>query len=290
MFTHTSVTSHLWLHQSRLYLTNAGLFVSGDQGILLDPGIYPHEITRWREFAAAHLLHLTHIVLTHSHWDHILGPEYFPTLAIITHHEYLAQTAGVNGAKISQTIESWFATEKIEREMPFVLPQPTLTFSQQMTLRVGVETVQFIHAPGHAADQLVMYHAATGLLWASDILSDVEIPFVSHSLAAYERTLAMLAGWNIQVLVPGHGHIAHTPTEIEGRIHRDREYLAEVRGRVTHSLQQGHTLPETIALCTSIPYHYPAENALPHQRNIESVYLELGGEANGTPIGWESEP
>ena len=282
----TQITPHLWIYQSSLFLTNAGLFVSEDQGVLIDPCIYPQEIEAWRYFAAANLLHLSHLILTHHHWDHILGPEHYPILPIITQTDYVTATGGEHTARLQDYMTYWFAKEKMERDEPFVVPQPTYTFTDRMTLRVGEETLQLVHAPGHAPDQLVIYHPLSHLLWSSDILSDVEIPFVSHNLAAYERTLAMLAEWEIEVLVPGHGHVTASRPQVEQRIHEDREYLGELRGRVTHALAQGQTIAETVALCADMAYRNREENAKPHQRNVESVYLELGGQSEEKNVGW----
>lgn len=282
----TQITSHLWVRQSRLYLTNAGLFVSGDHGVLIDPCIYPNEIMTWGEFAAANLLYLSHLILTHSHWDHIFGPEYFPDLPIITHTAYVTETSGPHEQRIRDYMTYWFTQEKLHRDEPFVVPQPTLTFSERLTLRVGDETLHLIHAPGHAVDQLVVYHPPSRLLWAADMLSDVEIPFVSHSLAAYEHTLAMLAALEIEILVPGHGQVAQSSPEVAQRIGEDRAYLGEVRGRVSHALAQGKTISETVALCADMNYRHREENSKPHQRNVESIYIELGGQADGEKVGW----
>ncbi len=282
----TQLTPHLWIRQSSLFLTNAGLFVSEDQAVLIDPCIYPSEILVWREYAAAHLLHLSHLILTHHHWDHILGPEHYPTVPIIAQADYLTATAGEHDGRLRQYMTYWFAKEKIHRDEPFAVPQPTYTFTDRMSLRLGDETLQFVHAPGHAPDQLVVYQPSSGLLWSSDILSDVEIPFVSHNLAAYERTLAMLATWEIEVLVPGHGHVAKSRPHIEQRIREDRAYLGELRGRVTDAIAQGKTVAETVTLCADMVFRNPEENAQPHQRNVESVYLELGGQSEEKNVGW----
>lgn len=282
----TQLTPHLWIRQSSLFLTNAGLFVSEDQGVLIDPCIYPQEIETWRYFAAAHLLHLSHLVLTHHHWDHILGPEHYPIVPIIAQADYLTATAGEHEGRLRDYMTYWFAKEKIQRDEPFAVPQPTLTFTDRMSLRLGDETLQFVHAPGHAPDQLVVYHPSSHLLWSSDILSDVEIPFVSDSLAAYERTLAMLAGWEIEILVPGHGHVTQSRPHIDQRIREDRAYLGELRGRVTQAIAQGQTVAETVAFCADMSYRNREDNAQPHQRNVETVYLELGGEADTEKVGW----
>src|SRR5690606_33558817 len=113
-----------------------------------------------------------------------------------------------------------------------------------------------------------------------------EIPYVSDNLAAYEQTLAMLAQWEIEVLVPGHGSVAHTRQEVERRISEDRAYLAEVRGRVSQAIAAGQTVTEAVAACADMVYRHREDNEIPHQRNVESAYIELGGPADPQKFGW----
>ena len=86
------------------------------------------------------------------------------------------------------------------------------------------------------------------------MLTDTEVPFVGHSLDAFEQTLAFLATLDIRVLVPGHGHPATEATEIRTRIDEDRAYLAALRQCVTVAVATGKTLPETVAACADIPF------------------------------------
>ena len=58
------------------------------------------------------------------------------------------------------------------------------------------------------------------------------------------------------------------------------------RGRVTQALAQGKTIAETVALCAAMVYRNQEENTKPHQRNVETIYLELGGEVDGGEVGW----
>lgn len=286
MPTITQITPHCWVQQSDLYSTNAGLFASNGRGILIDPCIYPAEILAWRPFAAQNSLNLTHLILTHIHWDHIFGPEHYPELPIIAQANYLPQAKGEQARKREQVIADWFASEKIDRPHPFTIPQPSQTFAERLELSVGEEAVQLLHVPGHAADQLALYHPAGRFLWASDILSDLEIPYVSDSLAAYRQTLAMLAGLEIEILVPGHGSVATTRAAVEQRISEDRAYLDELHGRVTQAIAAGHTLAEAVVTCADMAYRYREDNEIPHQRNVESAYLELGGPTDHQKYGW----
>jgi hypothetical protein len=120
-------------------------------------------------------------------------------------------------------------------------------------------------------------------------LSDLEIPFISDSLAAYEGTLTRLSQIDIQILVPGHGNPTTDPTEIQQRLSEDLAYLAAVRAGVAEAIDQGKSIEETVAACATIPYRKPQENEGPHRLNIESVFLELGGIADSSKVGWGQE-
>src|SRR5437870_1335931 len=87
--TYIQLNPSLWAGQSRLFYTNHGIFISEGQACLVDPGIYPDEIEAIARFVAERGAITQAIILTHSHWDHILGPEHFPGVRIITQLGYL---------------------------------------------------------------------------------------------------------------------------------------------------------------------------------------------------------
>jgi hydroxyacylglutathione hydrolase len=286
--TFAQLTPHLWVAQSGLFHTNSGIFVSDGQACLVDPGIYPYEIEGIKRFLAEREASAQMIVLTHSHWDHILGPERFPGIRVVAHAGY-NDIAREHAAVPLKSIASWEAKQGIQRDNPFAIPQPDETFDELLTLGVGSCALRLVHGPGHAPDQLVVYHADDATLWAADMLSDLEIPFVSHDLSAYQRTLDMLSELSIRVLVPGHGHATTDQQEIRTRIAEDIAYLAELRSRVEQALAEGKTVEETVAACSGMAFRNRAENEGPHRTNVESVYLELGGQCDPTTVGWAQE-
>jgi glyoxylase-like metal-dependent hydrolase (beta-lactamase superfamily II) len=272
-----------------LYFTNAGIFVSEGQAVLIDPGIFADEINAIVQFTREQAFAPQAIILTHSHWDHIFGPEYFPNINIIAHANYAQETSGEKGKRALQQIAQWEAQYHIDRDCPFVIPQPHQTVETSMQLTIGSLELVLLHAPGHASDQLVMYHADSATLWAGDMLSDLEIPFISHSLAAYKQTLARLAALDIRALVPGHGNPTTDPADIRARLADDAAYLAELEEKISRAVAQGKTLPETIDLCGAMRYRRTAENSSPHRMNVASCYIELGGPADPTQVGWSQE-
>lgn len=284
----TQLTDTLWCAQSAIFYTNNGIFASHGQALLIDPGVTPEEIRTTVSFLATRALKPQALILTHGHWDHILGPEHFPGVKVIAHTAY-RDVRRDYGEALARQVAGFDRRTRREREQPFAPPAPHLTFDVELRITVGGETVHLLHAPGHAPDQLVIYHPASALLWAGDMLSDLEIPFVSHNLAAYEATLARLAALDVRVLVPGHGTPTTDPAEITARIAADRDYLAELHTRVSGAVAAGESLAEAVARCAEMRFRRPEENAGSHRLNVESVYLELGGPADPTKTGWGQE-
>jgi glyoxylase-like metal-dependent hydrolase (beta-lactamase superfamily II) len=272
--------------QSKLFATNSGVFLSGDEACLIDPGIAPETIEDIARFVAEQGATPRAIVLTHAHWDHVMGPEHSPGVPVIAHADYL-RVVREHGADLYRQIGVWEAQAHIRRARPFLLPKPTYTFDTALTFTLGDVRLRMFHAPGHAPDQCAIYYEESGTLWAADMLSDIEIPLVL-SLSAYEQTLAHLATLDIRALVPGHGVPTTDADEIQRRLAADRAYLAELHERVAAAVTAGHTLAETVAACTEMPLPCLCKDPAPHTWNVESAYVELGGQVEG-PVGWERE-
>ncbi len=282
----TQLTSHLWVTQSVLFATNSGVFLSGDEACLIDPGIAPETIKDIARFVDERGATPRTIVITHAHWDHVMGPEHFPGVPVIAHADYL-RVLREHGVDLYRQIGVWEAQAHIRRPRPFMLPKPTYTFDTALTLTLGDERLCVIHAPGHALDQCVVYHAESATLWAADMLSDIEIP-LPLSLNAYEQTLAHLATLDIRALVPGHGAPTTDADEIQRRLAGDQAYLAELRMRITRAIAAGQTLAETVAACSDMPLPCLCDDPAPHTWNVESAYAELGGRVEGL-VGWKRE-
>ncbi|MCC6189536.1 MAG: MBL fold metallo-hydrolase [Anaerolineales bacterium] len=279
------LTPNLWYAQSEFFHTNSGIFLSDGQALLIDPCMRPEEIDALGGWVAAQGAVPRWLVLTHSHWDHILGPERLRGVRTLAQAEYPAAVAR-DREGIQDQVAEWEARLGRRREAPFAPPLPDETFVDDYALSLGGLSLRLLHVPGHAPDQLAAYEPAGGCLWASDILSDLEIPFVSHDLGAYERTLARLETLRLDVLVPGHGHPTTEPAEIRVRLDEDRAYLAELRERVTRAVTQGLGPAEAVALCADMAYRRRGENAEPHKLNVESAYLALGGQGDARELGW----
>ena len=280
------LTPSLWTAQSGLFLVQSGVIVDSGEACLIDPGLLPGEIDAILRHVTDCRARLQTIVLTHCHWDHLLGPESLPRTRIVAHADYVTESAGRQGRRVVKQIAEWGARRGEGQEEPFPLPRPDATFVGETTLSVGRIAWQLIHAPGHAPDHAAAYAPNDGILWAADMLSEVEIPYVCHSLGSYQKTLERLAKLEIRLLVPAHGHATSNKAEIRARFEADAAYLAELRRRIERAVREGRTVDEAVELCADMRKHLPAGNDRPHRMNVESLYGELGGEVSTTNIGW----
>jgi glyoxylase-like metal-dependent hydrolase (beta-lactamase superfamily II) len=264
---------------------NAGVLVDGKDALLIDAGLFPDEVDRLRSHIYSEGAAPTHAVVTHSHWDHVLGPEYFPGVPVIQQQESVAVFAE-HHIHIEHQVTEWERQSGVERDMPFLIHEPDQTFADRLELRVGDKTIELIHAPGHAPEQLVVYDRAELILWAADMLSDIEIPFVMHSLKAYRHTLDILAQLQVRMLVPGHGRPAEGPSEVKARFDDDRAYLEELQRRVEASVAAGHSTADALSVCADMTYPNRDRNEEAHRLNVETAFIELGGSAEPSHHGW----
>jgi glyoxylase-like metal-dependent hydrolase (beta-lactamase superfamily II) len=285
--TFVNLTPGLWVCQSELYATNHGVWIDRGEACLIDPGLTDATLDETAAFVTEQGAEVSTLILTHGHWDHLLGVSRFPQAQVIAQAGYPA-VLEEHGRDLQQQVNAWMQDNEGARMRPFVLPHPTDTFDETMTLTLGATTLRLLHTPGHAPDHLSVYAAETRTLWAGDLLSDLEIPLVSHRLKAYERTLATLDALDVTALVPGHGTVTTDPTEIAGRVAEDRAYLNELRARVEGALGEGRSMAATVDACDEMTFRHPERNATAHRWNVESAYVELGGHVDGA-VGWHQE-
>lgn len=277
-----------YLQQGNHFRYNAGIVAFDGGSVLIDPGMTFREIEDIRYFLMEQGLPCNAVILTHFHWDHILGTGKFAKAAIHAHQSFPTEQENHQLASVSAIIK--WAEET--GEMPLNVenfPIPAELHSENNITSFGTRDLRLLHTPGHTADHLSIFDDNCGVLWAGDILSSHEIPLVSSSLAAYIHTLESIKGLSLEMIVPGHGMPAYNSTEVQYRITEDLNNIFELRNRVGEAVNSGLGMNEVIDSCGDMPIRYPQENAVAHTWNIESIFVELGGEAGTEPVGWQKE-
>ncbi|MCX6063035.1 MAG: MBL fold metallo-hydrolase [Caldiserica bacterium] len=284
-----ALTAHLWAAKCRGYAMNTGILHDAAHATLIDPALLPDEVEDIAAFCEAQQLKVETVVITHHHWDHVLGAARFPGAHVVTHQSYVAQTA-LDLEHTRRSIQGYYGAEGVAADTPFSPPMPDQTVDRIIGLMVGDMRVQLFHTPGHARDHLSVYDAESAFLWAGDLLSDLEIPFVSDRLDAFERTLGMFAAMQVDLLVPGHGNLTRDHAEIRRRIDADRSYLSDLRTRIEAVVLAGGSVQDATAACADMVFRSPGANSEAHIMNVEQVFLECGGTTQfNLLLGWSRE-
>ncbi len=182
------IADGVFVFSSGAYAMNSGVVLAGAGALLVDPGYFPAELGRIAAFLDARGADPRRIVLTHSDWDHVAGAARWPGTPVIASAAYPARAAS-EGARITRSLEEFDRRLYVRREPPFAIPAPAILAGSPSELVWDGPPARLLPAGGHTPDGLMLLLRDQHVLFAGDHLSDLEIPFVGDSFAAYRGTL-----------------------------------------------------------------------------------------------------
>jgi glyoxylase-like metal-dependent hydrolase (beta-lactamase superfamily II) len=274
----TDLGGGVLVRQSRVYWMNSALLLDAEHAVLVDPGVLPSELHDLAAAVRDALPGAVTLIFTHSHWDHVLGRPWWPQarsagharLAAELHRDAAAILAEAGGAARERG-EDWSAGFE-----PFA---PDLTVHGEREFTAGRWRTVLREAPGHCDSQVTVHLVERRLLFAADLLSDLEIPWLDRGPAVFRRTLARLealvADGAVETLVPGHGTIARGAEAILGRVARDMGYLDALESGVREARGAGLTLEQAQSRLAALDYTakaaaYPMDEV--HRGNVRIAW------------------
>jgi glyoxylase-like metal-dependent hydrolase (beta-lactamase superfamily II) len=279
LFTQLPDLSVLQSRFLRWAMNTAVLHAPDGGAVLIDPGILPDEIAALRSCAGlrshAGTGPLHALFLTHSHYDHMIGATAFASVPVI---------ASDQQERLRERVLYVMATrlEPDARDHGIAWdPAPAFVAATQHIGRRGpihpaLPDWEAIPVPGHSHDLLALYNATTGVLWASDAVTDANsIPTLWHGESAeYIASLRTLAALDVRTLVPGHGRIAMTPADAREYLQANLGYLEGLRACIERATAAGLDQAAAVAACADcVPY--PPRWAALHRMNSERIWAEL---------------
>jgi glyoxylase-like metal-dependent hydrolase (beta-lactamase superfamily II) len=142
--------------------TNCYILQSNNAAIIIDPGDEPERIVR---FVRDIEVKPSQIIATHTHFDHVLGVETVRAklnIPFLIHHDDLTMLESMQS--------------RVRQFMGFEVPPPPKVdeyLKDGDSLKVGDETIQILHTPGHSPGSVSL--SGEGYVFTGDALFNQSI-------------------------------------------------------------------------------------------------------------------
>ena len=141
--------------------------------IIIDPGGDAERVIQRIE--ASHY-HIAGIIITHSHFDHILGltglvAQYGSGVPILIHENGI-ESLGRSGSAILRRHMDMIIPGSVKEYAHAIdhLPEATGRLEDDQEILLGGVTLKVLHTPGHSSDSICLYDSEVGVLFSGDTL------------------------------------------------------------------------------------------------------------------------
>jgi quinoprotein relay system zinc metallohydrolase 2 len=216
-------------------IANLGFVVGDDAIAVIDSGGSVREGLRLR--AAIKLSSdkpIRYVINTHGHPDHIFGNAAFAADgATIVGHANLPQALATRGPSYLDNFRRTMG-DALLAEVKLI--PPTLALHGETTLDLGNRRLILQAWPtAHSDNDLTVRDAATGTLFAGDLLFRSHIPVIDGSLRGWLNVLDRLDALRPARVVPGHGPVV----DGEAAFAEQRRYLQTLGDDVRAMVRSG---------------------------------------------------
>jgi cyclase len=227
------------------WVNNAGLIAGDDGDVLVDTCATASRTTALLAAVADARPdgRLRWAVNTHAHGDHTYGNSLLPGDVTLIGHERMAATlaedAVIDGCPpFWSPVPDWGA---VTRRLPDV------TYDSEVALHSGALRIEVRHPghPAHTEGDSVVWIPEKKVLFAGDLLFAGLTPLVfMGSVSGADAVLDWIAGFDADVIVPGHGPVL-TRADLAEQIDRHRRYYRFVQDAASRGLAAGSSPLET---------------------------------------------
>jgi glyoxylase-like metal-dependent hydrolase (beta-lactamase superfamily II) len=274
------ISEEIYVFTSDLYAqVTAGVIVTSEGAVVVDTLPFPQETRELLAFVQQRRLPVPYVINTHSHADHANGSYLFEEADLVA-HQLCREILSRHGERV---------LEEAKEETPEVtevrLRLPSITFDQEMTLRLGDRTMRFIPLPGHTADSIGVYVEEDKILFAGDAV--MPVPYlVGGDRAAMIDSLRVVGRLSLENIVEGHGEVI-LRGEVEEVLKTSIFYLETIYEKVKEAVEAGAS-PESVA---EIDIEQCGKSRIPlnglvqqlHEANLLYLYDLMTGQVGKKP-------
>jgi cyclase len=213
---------------------------------------------------------IKYLINTEPHQDHFAGNYYFE--GTIVGHE------GTREAILAASLEQFKGMLQMSApgatlEKDYCFKPPTITFSQNLTLNLGQQTIDLLNLPGHTPWETAVYLPAEKVVFTGDNVVRGSMPYL-HQAAPYAwlDSLKKIGQLDVDYIVPGHGGVC------------GKSYLVEMSAGVAawievvkDALKKGWSLEESQARINMLDQYAGDKQRMVFVQkiNIDNLYKVL---------------
>lgn len=219
---------------------------------MIDTPQLPTEAVEMRRYAET-LGEIRYLFNTEHHPDHIFGNYYFQGAGTVVHHQGIYDNFMVPNPEFDHYDLVADSVREVDPEGPKIFPdretyydnlnRATVTFTEDLTVRLGDHTFELLHTPGHTPGQIAVYVPEERVVFTGDtIFSGCQTWLMESNVDEWLVALDRIAALDVDFVVPGHGPVTtldYLPVQ-RATLH---EWVAEVADAVA----QGWSREETMA-------------------------------------------
>jgi cyclase len=220
--------------------SNSTFIITQEGVIVIDTRTTPAEAKK----ALAELRKITdkpvlYTINTHYHGDHTFGNQVFSESKTIIAHENVRKMLKGQGGDDHLEMFKTFGVPGLD-EVQITLPN--VVYKKKMEIFLGGYHLELLHlGKGHTDGDTVVYLEALKLVIAGDLVFAKSIPYVGDGyIDSWIDSLQTLHGYDIEIVVPGHGEVGGKTTLIAMK-----QYLMKLRIKVKQQIGAGKSLEET---------------------------------------------
>jgi len=264
---------------------NPSFVVTSDGVVVIDTPQLPTKAVAMRREAEAHGP-VRYVINTEHHVDHIFGNYYFRGAGPVIAHAEVAANFMLATQHPSPYVYAHEALPTDDPDGEAIFPdeetyfrdpnRPAITFTQDLTLKVGGHTFELMFTPGHTVGQIAVHVPEERVVFTGDtIFCQCQTWLYVSNIDQWLTALDRLRTLDSDHVIPGHG-----PVTTRAYIDVQRAFLLEWVAAVAAGVAQGWTKEECVArisFAERFPVDIGQEYMMGHiqRENVSALYDKL---------------